>query len=39
MAERRNLKRNRNLISGSMALNVNSSAVPKEDIYLMKNGK
>ena len=29
MAERRNLKRNRNLTSGSMALNVNSSAIPK----------
>lgn len=29
MAERRNLKRNRNLISGSMALNVNGSAIPK----------
>ena len=29
MAERRNLKRNRNLTSGSMALNVNGSAIPK----------
>ena len=29
MAERRNLKRNRNLTSGSMALNVNSNALPK----------
>lgn len=29
MAERRKLKRNRNLTSGSMALNVNGSAIPK----------